>query len=346
MSYGFGIVGTGLIADFHAKAVETMEEGKLVACYSRSQGRADKFAAKHNCKGYSDFDKFLRDPELDIVTVCTPSGAHLEPALKIAEAGKHAIVEKPLEITLERCDRMIEAFKKRNLLLAGIFQSRFFDASRVLKDAVEKGKFGKLVLGDAYVKWFRSQEYYDGASWKGTKALDGGGALMNQSIHAIDLLLWYMGDVDSVQAYKGILGHQRMEVEDTAVAAILFKNGAMGVIEGSTAVYPGFLKRIEISGTEGSAILEEDHFNAWSFKGETEEDLKIRERFSVKNETGGGVSDPGAIDFSGHLRQFENFIRALNGKEKLMVDGEEARRSVEVILAIYESAEKGSLVKL
>ncbi len=346
MKYGFGIVGTGLIADFHAKAIEAMEEGELVACYSRSQERADRFALEHNCRGYSDFNKFLNDPRLDVVTICTPSGAHLEPALKVAEAGKHAIVEKPLEITLERCDRMIEAFDRKNLLLGGVFQSRFFEASKVLKEAVESGKFGRLVLGDAYIKWFRSQEYYDEGGWKGTKAMDGGGALMNQSIHAIDLLLWYMGDVESVQAYKGILGHERIEVEDTAVAALRFKNGAMGVIEGSTAVYPGFLKRIEISGTDGSAILEEDHFNAWSFKEETAEDVKVREEFNKRDETGGGASDPGAINYTGHLRQFENFIEALNGNGKLMVDGKEARRSVEIILAIYKSAETGNLVRL
>ncbi len=346
MKYGFGIIGIGMIANFHAKAIESMEKGKLVACYSRSKEKAEKFAQQHNCKGYADLEAFLNDPELEIVTICTPSGAHLEPALKVAEAGKHAIIEKPLEITLERCDRIIHAFKERKLLLGGVFQSRFYEASRILKQAIENEKFGQLVLGDAYIKWFRSQEYYDEGGWKGTKALDGGGALMNQSIHAIDLLLWYMGDVESVQAYKGILGHERIEVEDTAVAAIHFKNGAMGVIEGSTAVYPGFLKRIEISGTKGSAILEEDHFNVWTFKEETPEDRRIREQFGEKSETGGGASDPGAINFTGHLRQFENFVMALEGKQPLAIDGEEAKKSVELILAIYRSAETGSLVKL
>ncbi len=346
MEYGFGIIGIGMISEFHAKAIEAMKGGRLVACYSRSQEKADKFAKAHNCRGYSDIDAFLRDPDLEIVTVCTPSGAHMEPALKAAEAGKHTIIEKPLEITLDRCDRIIETFDKKGLFLGGIFQSRFYDASRVLKDAIESNKFGRLVLGDAYIKWFRSQEYYDEGGWKGTKALDGGGALMNQSIHAIDLLLWYMGNVDSVQAYKGILGHERIEVEDTAVAAIHFKNGAMGVIEGSTAVYPGFLKRIEISGTKGSAILEEDHFNAWSFTDETPQDKKIIEEFGKKEKTAGGASDPSAIQFTGHQRQFENFARAIEGKEKLTLNGEEARKSVELILAIYKSAETRKAIKL
>lgn len=346
MSYGFGIVGTGMISGFHAKAIEAMEGGKLAACYSRSEDRADKFAKQYNCKGYSDFDSFLSDPNIDIVTVCTPSGTHLETALRIAEAGKHAVIEKPLEITLKRCDLMIEAFDKRRLKLSGVFQSRFLDASRVLYDAVKNEKFGRLVLGDAYIKWYRSQEYYDKGGWKGTRKFDGGGALMNQSIHAIDLLLWYMGPVDSVMAFSGILGHKRIEVEDTAVASLLFKNGAMGVIEGSTAVFPGFLKRIEISGVSGSAVLEEDHFNMWNFEHQSSEDDKIKEKYGKAGKTGGGASDPAAIDFTGHKRQFENFVNALDGKEELLIDGIEARKSVELILAIYRSAENSKLIKL
>ncbi|NOY10127.1 MAG: Gfo/Idh/MocA family oxidoreductase [Spirochaetes bacterium] len=346
MSYGFGISGTGMIANFHAEAVQSMAGGKLAACYSRSEERAKNFAEKYSCRGYTDFRAFLDDTEVDIVTVCTPSGAHLDQALKIAEAGKHAVIEKPLEITLKRCCRIIEAFESNNLQLGGVFQSRFFDAARVLKSALEKEKFGRLILGDAYIKWFRSQKYYDEGGWKGTKALDGGGALMNQSIHAVDLLQWYMGAVDSVQAYKGILGHKRIEVEDTAVAAVLFKNGAMGVIEGSTAVYPGFLKRIEISGTEGSAVLEEDHFNTWSFKNQTKDDKRIITDFGMRSKTGGGASDPSAIDFAGHRRQFENFVKALNGEEKLLIDGKEAMKSVEIILAIYRSAEEGKPVRI
>ncbi len=346
MSHGFGISGTGMIANFHAEAVRSMDGGKLAACCSRSEDRAKNFAEKYGCRGYTDFKAFLDDPEMDIVTVCTPSGAHLDQALKIAEAGKHAVIEKPLEITIKRCCRIIDAFERKNLQLAGVFQSRFFDAARVLKSALEKEKFGRLVLGDAYIKWFRSQKYYDEGGWKGTKALDGGGALMNQSIHAIDLLQWYMGAVDSVQAYKGLLGHKGIEVEDTAVAALLFNNGAMGVIEGSTAVYPGFLKRIEISGTKGSAVMEEDHFNTWSFKNQTNEDERVIMDFGMGNKTGGGASDPSAIDFTGHRRQFENFVKALDGKEKLLVDGKEAMKSVEIILAIYRSAEEGKPVKI
>ncbi|RKX73392.1 MAG: gfo/Idh/MocA family oxidoreductase [Spirochaetes bacterium] len=346
MSYGFGIIGTGMISGFHARAIQAMNGGNLLACFSRSKEKATKFAGQYDCTGYENLDSFLSHPGLDIITICTPSGAHLEYALKCAEAGKHAVIEKPLEITLERCDRIIEAYEKKNLQLGGVFQSRFFDASRILKEAVDKGRFGKLVLGDAYVKWYRNQEYYDTGGWKGTKALDGGGALMNQSIHAIDLLQWFMGPVDSVAAFACTLGHERIEVEDTAVAALQFENGALGVIEGSTAAYPGFLKRIEISGTMGSAVLEEDHFNEWSFVDENENDREIKVDFGKKSETGGGASDPSAIDFSGHKKQFENFVKALDKKEQLLVDGVEARKSVQIILSIYESASKQKLIKL
>ncbi len=346
MSYGFGIVGIGMISAFHAKAIGAMDNGRLVACFSRSEEKAKRFAKEYGCRGYSDFKAFLSDSELDIVTICTPSGAHVDYALAAAEAGKHAIVEKPLEITLSRCDKIIDAYAKKGLQLGGVFQSRFYEASRILKEAVSGNRFGKLVLGDAYIKWFRSQEYYDKGGWKGTKALDGGGALMNQSIHAIDLLQWYMGKVSSVSAFSGILGHERIEVEDTAVAALQFENGALGVIEGTTAIYPGFLKRIEISGTRGSAVLEEDHFNVWSFADEGEKDRRVREELGKKEEAKGGASDPSAIDFTGHRMQFENFVNALDEREGLVVDGIEARKSVEIILAIYESASKGKRIKL
>ncbi|AEJ60912.1 oxidoreductase domain protein [Spirochaeta thermophila DSM 6578] len=346
MSHGIGIVGTGGIADKHALAVGQVEGAELVAVMSRSEERAKAFAERHGCRAYTSMSEFLDDPELDIVSICTPSGYHMEPALEAIAAGKHLVVEKPLEITLERCDAIIEAAAQKGVKVMGIFQSRFYDASRVLKETVEKGRFGRLVLGDAYVKWYRSQEYYDRGEWKGTWRFDGGGALMVQAIHAIDLLQWYMGRVDTVQAYAKILGHERIEVEDTAVATLEFENGALGVIEGSTAVYPGFLKRIEISGTEGSAIMEEEDFKAWTFAKEIPEDEEIRRRFSGATRTQGGAADPGAISLEGHVRQFQAFVDALREGREPPVDGYEARKAVAIILAIYESAKTGRKVKV
>jgi len=346
MTYGFGIVGLGLIAEFHAKAIKAMEKGKLVACYSRSQTKADTFGKKYNCSGYSSMNAFCSHPGLDIVTICTPSGAHLEPSLKIAEAGKHLIVEKPLEISLERCDKIIKACERNKVKLAGIFPSRFYDVTKIVKSAIDEGRFGKLVLGDVYVKWYRSQEYYNKGGWHGTWELDGGGALMNQSIHAIDLLQYFMGPVEAIQSFTETIGHKWIEVEDNAVAILQFSNGALGVIEGSTSVYPGFLKRIEISGTKGSAIMEEENLKTWSFVNEKPEDKIIRKRFAEKTETGGGVADPSAIGFHGHQRQFEDMVKAIETESKPLVDGYEARKAVKIILAIYKSAREGKKVKL
>jgi UDP-N-acetyl-2-amino-2-deoxyglucuronate dehydrogenase len=348
MSYGLGIIGLGLIADFHAKAIRAISGGKgaLVACCSRNTEKAKRFAEKHNCRGYADIGEFLAHPGLDIVSICSPSGAHLDTALAAAKAGKHVIVEKPLEITLERCDKIIAACDKAKVSLAGIFQSRFSEVAGLVKSTLEQGRFGALVLGDAYVKWFRTQQYYDDGGWHGTRALDGGGALINQSIHAIDLLQWFMGPVESVQAFTGTIGHQRIEVEDNAVAALRFKNGAFGVIEGSTSVYPGFLKRIEISGTRGSVVMEEETLKTWEFADTAPGDQTIRKKFGAGAQTGGGAADPAAISFEGHRRQFEEFITALEEGRPPLVDGREARKAVEIIQAIYTSAEKGKPVRL
>ena len=347
MSYGFGIIGLGLIADFHAKAIQAISgsKGTLVACCSRSQEKAKVFADKYNCRGYADLRSFLAHPGLDIVSICSPSGAHLDTAVAAAEAGKHVIVEKPLEITPERCDRIIEACDRAKVSLGGIFQSRFSEVAGLVKSTLEQGRFGTLVLGDAYVKWFRSQEYYDGG-WHGTRALDGGGALINQSIHAIDLLQWFMGPVESVQAFTGTIGHKRIEVEDNGVAALRFRNGAFGVIEGSTAVYPGFLKRIEISGTKGSMVLEEETLKTWEFAESAPGDEEIRKKHGAGAESGGGASDPAAISFQGHRRQFEEYISALDEGRPPLVDGPEAKKAVEIIQAIYTSAKKSKPVQL
>ncbi len=346
MSYKFGIVGLGLIADFHGKALKAIPEADVYACMDFSEERVKAFSRKFNCQGYTSLTEMLKDPDLNIVTVCTPSGAHMEPSLEIIEAGKHLIVEKPLEITLNRCDKILSAAKIKGVRVSTIFPSRFHEASLTVKDAIDKQRFGRFVLGDAYIKWHRTQEYYDKGGWHGTKALDGGGALMNQSIHAIDLLQWFMGPVVSVQAYTGTMGHERIEVEDVAAAIIKFKNGALGVIEGSTAVYPGYLKKIELAGTEGSIVLEESNLKEWNFKDELPEDNEIREKFASKTDSGGGASDPGAISFRPHQWQFEDFIKSLDSGKKSAVEGDEGRKAVEIILAVYESADKGREVSL
>jgi UDP-N-acetyl-2-amino-2-deoxyglucuronate dehydrogenase len=346
MSYGIGIVGTGLIAEFHARAVQEVKGAHLAAVMSRTGERAAAFGERFGCRGYDSLEALLADPDVEIVSICTPSGAHLEPALEAIAAGRHLIIEKPLEISLERCDRILDAAERGGVRVSGIFQSRFYESSQILKRAVAAGRFGRLVLGDAYVKWYRSQDYYDKGGWKGTRRFDGGGALMNQSIHAVDLLQWMMGPVRSVQAVKGILAHQRIEVEDTAAAVLEFASGAFGVIEGSTAIFPGFLKRIEISGTRGSAILEEEDLIHWRFDAESAEDEEIRRLYSGRTASGGGAADPAAISCEGHRRQFQNFVDALEADRPPLIEALEARKSVAIILAIYESAESEKKVFL
>ena len=226
------------------------------------------------------------------MTIGTPSGAHMEPAVAAAEAGKHVIVEKPLEITLKRCDAIIASCEKNNVKLSAIFPSRFHDSSIELKRAVDAGRFGRLTLGDAYVKWFRTQAYYDSGAWRGTWELDGGGALMNQAIHSVDLLTWLMGPVVEITAHMATLAHERIAVEDTAVATLRFANGALGVIEASTAAYPGYLKRIEIHGSEGSAAMEEEDVVAWDFAKKARGDDAVQQAMASRISTGGGASDP------------------------------------------------------
>lgn len=346
MPYGFGIIGCGMIANFHAKAIADIRNARLVGCYDMIPASADRVAEAHGCQAYHDLNAMLANPDIDVVTICTPSGAHVEPAVAAAKAGKHVVVEKPLDVTLKRCDQIIKACDDAGVVLSAIFPSRFHESSQLMKKAVEKGRFGRLSLGDAYVKWFRTQAYYDSGAWRGTWKLDGGGALMNQAIHSVDLLTWLMGPVAEISASTATLAHERIEVEDVAAAALRFENGALGVIEATTAAFPGSLKRVELHGSAGSAALEEEDIVTWEFAKSTKQDAAIRERMAGKTETGGGAADPSAIGHHGHMLQFKDVLKAIKSGTKPLIDGHEGRRSVEIILAIYKAAETGKAVKL
>jgi len=346
MALGFGIVGCGMIADFHAQAIADTSSAKLIACYDTRPAAANQLAEKTGCRAYHKLDDLLADPAVDVVTIGTPSGAHLEPAVAAARAGKHLIVEKPLEITLARCDRIIRECDRSGVALSTIFPSRFHAASVEMKRAIDQERFGRLVAGDAYVKWYRTQKYYDSGAWRGTWELDGGGALMNQAIHSVDLLLSMMGPVAEVRAQTALLAHQRIAVEDHAVATLRFANGALGVIEASTAIYPGYLKRIEIHGTEGSAVLEEEDLVKWDFVKKKPRDRMIEEKMAARRSGAGGAADPAAIGHHGHTAQFRDVVHAIRKGTTPLVDGPEGRRSVEVILAIYKAAETGHAVAL
>lgn len=345
MATGWGIVGCGMIANFHAKAIAAMRGSKLVGCFSRSEEKGEEFAKQYGCQPYSDLAQMLANPEIDIVTICTPSGAHLEPGVQVARAGKHVLVEKPLEVTTARCDKLIAECEKAGVRLGTIFPSRFHRSSQLLKAAVDAGRFSEISLAAAYVKWFRTQQYYDSGAWRGTWKLDGGGALMNQAIHSVDLLLWLMGPVKSLSAMTALRAHERIEVEDTAVATLEFASGALGSIEASTASFPGSLKRIEISGSTGYATLEEEALIKWDFAKKLKADQKIFDEMN-SNTTGGGAADPAAIGFKAHQALFEDFVKALNKGTPNLIDGLEGRRSVELITAIYKSAKSGKRIQL
>jgi len=346
MTTGFGVIGCGMIAHFHARAIADIRGAKLIGGYDELPAAAEKFAKATGCKAYSSLKKMLADEAIDVVTVGTPSGAHMEPAVAAARAGKHVIVEKPLEVNLRRCDKIIAECEKAGVTLSTIFPSRFHEPSVEIKRAIEAGRFGRLTAGDAIVKWYRTQEYYDSGAWRGTWRLDGGGALMNQAIHSVDLLTWLMGPVAEIRAQFAMLAHKRIEVEDVAAATLRFDNGALGIIEASTAIYPGYLKRIEIHGTAGSAIMEEEDIIKWDFARSRARDKAIRQKMARQKSGGGGAADPAAIGHHGHTRQFKDVLSAIRKGTRPLVDGPEGRRSVEIILGIYKAAETGRTVKL
>ncbi len=344
VNVGFAIIGTGAIADLHARSISELESAELIGVFNRSKEKAVKFAKKYQTKIYDSIIDLLEAPGIDVVCICTASGFHMEPALESIRKGKHCIIEKPLEITPERCDIIIKEAEKYNVKVSVIFPSRYYTSTKRLKTAVEKKQFGDLVLGSAYVKWSRTEEYYASAAWRGTLLMDGGGALINQGIHTVDLLQWYMGEVISVQAVKTNIRHKTIEGEDTIVAILSFKNGALGSIECSTAAYPGYARRLEIIGTEGSAVLEDNELTKWDIKNVSNSSLEENE--TAEPSSGGGVADPLSIDYSGHKSQIKEMINFLLHGEEVLINAEEGSKSVRVIHAIYESAQSGTKINL
>ncbi len=344
---GFGIVGTGMIANYHAKAIKALSEKhdiRVVGALDSVLDRARDFAQKNDVPFYTDSaEAFFANPDIQIVCITTPSGAHLEPALQAIRAGKHLIVEKPLEITVERVDTLLAEARKANLKVAAIFQARLSRGAVALKQAIDAGRFGRLSLCSAYIKWHRSAAYYTG--WKGTLQMDGGGAVMNQAIHAIDLLQWLAGMPSEIFAWKTRRVHLDIEAEDTACAALRFASGALGTIEASTAVYPGWERRIEICGEFGCAAIEDDRIVRWDFREPSPADAALLS--SPENaSSGSGASAPDQINFEGHQRQIEDMVLSLRNGTPLLVDGAQARNTVALVRALYESAESGLPVKL
>jgi len=341
---GFAIVGSGMISQFHADAISQVPGAELRAVYNRVPERAQVFATKNNCKIFSSLEELVRDPAIDAACITTPSGTHADIAVPFLEAGKAVLCEKPLDVTRDAVERIVAAEKRGGGVLAGVFQNRLGRGAQILKAAIDAGRFGRVTLCSAYIKWWRDQNYYSSSQWKGTWKLDGGGALMNQGIHAVDLLQWLAGLPEQVSAFSGTLAHT-METEDTVVASLKFPNGALGVIEAATSAWPGSDLRIEIAGDKGFATLTQDRITRWEFAEPKPEDEQIRSA-SDAGAIGGGAADPRAISTEGHRRLIEDLVGALREGRSPMIPGAEAGRSVALILAIYESARTGQVVRV
>lgn len=334
--YGFAIIGCGGIAKIHAEAISKIENATLIGVYDNYYQSADNFAKSHNCHAFKDLNELLTCKKVEIVNICTPSGLHAQMAVMAANAGKHIIVEKPMAITEKQIKEVDDAVNRNHVKAEVISQLRFTPAIVLAKQAIIDGKLGRILQADYVMRYNRSQEYYDNGGWRGTWLMDGGGALMNQGIHGIDLLQYLAGEITNVYAVCKTMA-RKIETEDTANLLVEYKNGAVGVIECSTCCEPGYPRRITISGTNGSIVIKEDEIESWDIDGG--HDL----------ESGGGVnvnSDPLNLSSSYHVLQFKDLIQAIESDKEPIVNIEEGRKSVEIILAAYRSSKTGRKVTI
>ena len=337
----FGIVGCGVIGPVHAEAIAILPDAQLVSVVDINPRQAQKLASQYGARPYTQLQEMLDSEPVDVVIICAPSGLHGELACQVMRSGRHVIVEKPMEITREAMDEMLRVQQATGVKLAVISQHRFDQASLQVRELIEEKAFGRLVLGNAIVPWWRSQQYYDSGDWRGTWKLDGGGVLMNQSIHSIDLLQWLMGPVKSIFGYTDTLVHH-METEDVAVAVLRFASGSLGTIAATTGAYPGVTTRIEIFGDQGSAVIENDRL---SYLHLARDDTQSISSYGVApqerkqhEESGSASQNPAALSASSHALQIADMMRAIREDGTPIVDGYAARLPIEIILSIYESA--------
>ena len=344
------IVGCGVIGPTHANALQSLhsEGARLVAFADEVPSKAEALAAKYGAEAKS-FDDVLADPGIDAVHICVPSGLHAALGVRALEAGKHVVVEKPMDITLAACDELLAAQRESGKRLAVISQHRFDKASVDVKAALDAGLLGRMVYAESQVPWYRSQEYYDSGDWRGTWALDGGGAAMNQGVHNADLIRWLCGPVETVYAQARTLAHERIETEDVLAATLTFASGAVGSFAASTALYPGFAVKVGIYGTEGSAIIEGDMLHTLTTKSGVSGGGEPMPDHALQMAGGGtkaAASDPAAIWGGAHEAQIADFLQCCRTGTTPVVDGIEGRKAVELVLAIYESARTSQVVQL
>ncbi len=334
----FAIVGCGRIAPFHAGGIKMSESARLVAVCDIIEEKAKAFAAEYGVeKYYTDADEMFEKEQIDVCCVCVPSGLHHVIAIKAAEHKINVLTEKPIDITPENIEAMINACEKNGVKLGAIFQRRTYQAAQEVKKMIDSGALGKITIGSAYLRFYRDQDYYDSGEWRGTWALDGGGALMNQGVHGIDMIAWLMGGVKSVRAdCQRLLWNT--EVEDTAVITVRFNNGAIGVIEGTTSVYPGLETIFSIGGENGSVMFGDNKIYKWIFKEGGPKEPVIENAFAGTNCS--------YDECTPHSIQIEDMARAVIENREPMLGGREAAKAVKIILAIYESSRTGKEVVL
>ena len=340
------IAGCGLIAEIHAKAIAEIEDATLVGVSARNGERVLAFAAKHGCTGYTDLIEMLEGEQPDVLCVATPSGTHSEIGIAAAQRGIHVLAEKPIDVTLERAMALVSACSENNVYLGGVFQQRTQPALAGLHAAIAAGDFGRSVLINASVPWWRPDDYYAGSSWRGTLALDGGGALINQAIHAVDLVQWLAQAatgceraISEVHCMSARIAHPNIEVEDAAVVTMRMTDGSIAQLTATTAMWPGRAVRYNVGGHDGSALIEDGQVIAWHSRSGRPEPV------STAAATGGG-SNPGGIPVSAHRRAITDFITAIRNHQPCAVDGIECCKSLEIIEAAYRSARTGQPVIL
>ena len=331
----WGIIGCGVISKLHCDALKLADNAELLAVCDIIEERAIEKAEKYNAsKIYTNYKEMLSDPEIEAVSICTPSGTHGEICKAAADAGKHIFCEKPMEITTEKLDDLVAYMENKNVKMGCVFQRRYDPKFMKVKEGIESGRFGKVILADAYLKYYRSQEYYDSGDWRGTWELDGGGALMNQGVHGIDLLLWFSGEAESVFARCETMV-RNISVEDTAIASIKFKNGAIGNIEGTTSVYPAQETRLEIHMEKGSIIVSDLGIEQWSIEGSDEGIPELPEEIILDTK-----SDPANLPGTSHALPLWDMADAIINDRQPALPPSKARQAVDLILSIYKSSDE------
>jgi UDP-N-acetyl-2-amino-2-deoxyglucuronate dehydrogenase len=338
---GFGIVGTGVVAAIHADAIALLPGTRLAAVTDVAAGTAAAFAAQRGCAAEPDLGALLDRRDVEVVCVCVPSGLHAAVGARAARAGKHLVVEKPIDVSLAAADRLIEAARSAGVALTVVSQHRFDPGLVELKRLLDQGALGRLVLGEASTKWYRSQDYYESAAWRGTDAMDGG-SLMNQGVHYVDLLRWCMGPPAEVMAVCTTQAH-RIEAEDTSLAIVRFRSGAVGTILSSTAAFPGFPQRLEITGTEGTVTVEDGRIVRRAFGAGPAAEPPPEQQAGGASMT---AADPAAVGTAGHAAQIADLLDAVDTGRDPAVSGDSGRAALEIVCAVYESSRTGRPVTL